>query len=74
MRILLSLPLTVMVAMLSTEGLVAAVPLMVPTAARAAHLFTVGQQVVVVAPIRVLEERSMVGVAVDGGHILLVWE
>ena len=44
MQTLLSLPLTAMVAMLSTEGLVAAVPLMMLTVARAVHLFMVGPQ------------------------------
>ena len=49
MQTLLSLPLTAMVAMLSTEGPVAAVPLMMLTVARAVHLFMVGPEVAVAA-------------------------
>ena len=73
MQTLLSLVLTATVAMLSTEVPVAAVPIMMQTVARAAHLFTVGEQAVEVA-LMWEQANHMEGVVVDGGHILLVRE
>ena len=59
MRILLTLPRTGMVAMLSTGGPEAAEPLLMLTAAREGHLFTAEQAVLVAAQTQVVASKTV---------------